>query len=270
MLTCAALALVAEPGRAQSAGDSLFQFGWIHIQPRLSNSAPRNRLRPNVLFAPLGIEDSFRSASVRLRTSSVDTLGLIFKHFLTDHWAVNLSLGIPPKTALSARGTVGPTGPTRPANSLDIGREDLNPVGSARQWAPALLVEYHFRDADDVWRPFIGIGVSYVFFTEVEINNNFARAINQQFGAPLALLAGRPGPTRGTADADDAFAPAFAAGMNLRLSSRWSLTSSVGFAPLQTTATLTLDAQDGTRLARSRTRLSSDALIYNLLAGFRF
>ena len=269
-LLCAALLLSSSASWAQAAGDNLFQFGWLHILPNESNDAPRNRLRSNPAFAVLGIEESFRSESVRISAPTVDTLGLIFKHFFTDHWAVNFTGGIPRKAAVSARGTVGPTGPTRPLNSLDIGRDEFNPVGSGRQWTPLLFAEYHFLAPDAMFRPFIGVGFTYAFFTEVELNEEFEAAINRQFGAPLALAAGRPGPTDTDSDIDNTFAPAFALGLSARLSPKWSVTSSVTYLPLSTTATVSIDAEDGTRLATARTRLKFDAVAFALLAGYHF
>ncbi len=271
-LLCCLLLILLAIAHAQSAGDNVFQFGWIHVHPQESNKAPRNRLRSSPIFPLLGVEESFRSESVRISASSTDTLGLIFKHYFTDHWVLNFTGGIPRKAALSARGIVGPTGPTRPANSLDIGREEFNPVGSARQWSPILMAEYHFRKADAAWRPYLGVGFTYAFFTEIELNDNFEAAINRQFGAPLALAlaAGRPGPTETTSDVKNTFAAAFSAGLNLRLSEHWGLTGAITFLPLQTTGTVTINSQDGTRLASSKTRLQFDPIVFSLLAGYQF
>lgn len=262
--------LLLLPAAWAAAGDSVFQFGWAHIRPQESNGAPHHRLRSNPLFPALGIEESFRSESVEVRAPDVDTLALILKHFLTDHWAINLTLGIPRKAGLEASGTVGPTGPTGPLTELDIGRDRFNPIASARQWSPILLIEYHFRDPGAAWRPFLAVGGSYTFFTEVELNERFEAAVNSRFGTPLAVIAGRPGPTDTDADIAPTLAAAFSAGFTVTLSSRWSLTTSATYLPLETTGKATLEAADGTRLATSRTRLRFDPVVFGLLAGYRF
>lgn len=264
------LLLLPGPGLARQAGDNVLQFGWAHIAPQESNGAPRNRLRDSPLFPPLEIETSFRSDSVEVIARSADTLAVVFKRFITDHWAFNFTFGVPRKAGLSARGMVGPTGPTRPLLVMDIGRDEFNPVASARQWAPLLLLEYHFRGPGAAVRPFVGAGGTYAFFTEVELNDRFEEAINRRFGTLLAAAAGRPGPTQTVADVDSAVAAAFTAGLDVEVSSRWSLTAAASYVPLETTARVTLEAEDGTRLASSRTPLRLDPVIFTLLAGYRF
>lgn len=255
---------------AQSAGDAVLLFGATYIRPSIDNSAPHNKLRPSALFPALGIEDDFRSESVRLSASSTTTMALIAKYFVTDHWALSFTGGIPRKASVRATGTIGPTGPTRPLNTIDLGKDAFNPAASARQWAPIFLLEYHLLDADAKLRPYVAAGFTYAFFTELETNDNFKNVVNRRFGTQLALAAGRPGPTTNNTKIEDVFAPAFALGLGYRISQHWKLSTSVSYIRLNSTATVELNARDGTRLARSRTDIRFNPLVFTVLAGYRF
>lgn len=266
---CAAI-LLAPPALARSEGDFVFQFGWLHARPQTDNGAPLNRLRPNPAFPVLGIEERFRSENVTLSAPNSDTLGLILKYFASDHWALKLQAGIPPKAGIHGEGVIKPTGPTGEISRIDLGKPRFNPLGRARQWSPVLMLEYHFRDPGAVVRPYVGLGTTFTWFTEVDLNGNFEDTINRRFGAPLASAAGRPGPTHTHVDAASVWEPALEVGVGMAVSERWSATLSMVYIPLTTTTTVTLDADDGTRLAESRTRISADPLVFGVLAGYRF
>ena len=64
---------------------------------------------------------------------------------------IELVLGIPPKITAKATGSVA----------------YLGEVLSARNVAPTLLVNYHFGQAGDTWRPYLGAGLNYTRFTNI-------------------------------------------------------------------------------------------------------
>ena len=64
---------------------------------------------------------------------------------------IELVLGIPPKITAKATGSVA----------------YLGEVLSARNVAPTLLVNYHFGQAGDIWRPYLGVGLNYTRFTNI-------------------------------------------------------------------------------------------------------
>lgn len=269
-LVAAVLLALPAAGSAGQRGDTIVQFGWVHSHPLDDNTPPRNTLRDSALFPVLGVDSTFRSDEIATDAGSADTLGLIVKHFLSDQWALNLTVGYPPTSRLRATGTVAPTGPTGLLINLDTGRPEFNPVASARQWSPIILLERHFGAPDAPLRPFLAAGGTVVFFTEVGFSDAFDEAVNRRFGVPLAAAAGRTGPTRLDVALDPVLAPVVAGGLGFRLSERWGLTAQLAFIPLETTATVTLDAEDGTRLGTSRTRLRFDPLVVSVLLGYRF
>lgn len=262
--------LLAFPVAAQRAGDIVLEAGWLHSMPHESNGPPRNALRANPLFPLLGVESRFASEGVRLDADSIDSLALVGQYFLTDVWALRLILGYPPKGSVEGSGTVRTTGPLGLAAQIDLGEPRFNPTGRARQWVPVFLVTRHFGAPEAVLRPYLGIGVTYAFFTEVSLNGDLKAEANRRFGTPLAFAAGIPGPTTIDARLEPNLAPALAAGVRWRFSDHWSLSGGLTFIALETDAEVNLYASDGTELARSRTRLRFDPLNITLLAGYRF
>ena len=183
---------------------------------------------------------------------------------------MRLVVGYPPKGSIDGSGTVQATGPLGNALRIDLSEPRFNPIGSARQWVPALMLAYHFGAPDAAWRPYLGAGLSSAFFSEVELNDTLEEEANRRFGMPLTLSAGIPGPTRLTSKVDSTLAPAVGAGVRWRLNETWSLSAGIDFIALETDAEIRLLASDGTELGRSRTRLRFNPVNVTLLAGYRF
>ncbi len=270
LLPALCLACLLASAQAQEAGDVLIQAGWVHIVPREDNGAPRNQLRPNPLFPLLGVESSFSSESVRILAGSVDTLGLVGQYFLTDHWALKLIVGYPPVAEARGRGIVRPTGPTGEMARIDLSEARFNPLGRARQWVPVFQLTYHLGPPHARLRPFFSAGFAYAVFTGEALNEALKAEANQQFGVPLALAAGIPGPTRIRSELDPALAPAFGTGVRWNIDASWSLSMAFDVIALETHGRVRLHASDGTELARSRTFLRLNPINISLLAGYRF
>lgn len=255
---------------AQEAGDNVVQVGVFHIETLDSSDELRTELRPSLIGDVLGIEDNFTSPGTSASVGSADTLALTYTRFLTHHWALKIEGGIPAEFELSGAGVVAPTGITGALFNVDLGDPANNPLATARQWSPAILLQYYFRGAEAKWRPYVGAGISYTWFTDVELKDAFSDDLNQQFGAVLALAAGKPGATRTDAEASTSLDPIINAGLAWALSENWGLSSSISFAPISTTATINITAEDGTRLARSRTDIDTNPLVMSLFLNYRF
>ena len=262
--------LLATPASAQRAGDILIEAGWLHSLPQESNGAPRNALRPNPLFPLLGVQSEFRSEGVRINADTLNTFALVGQYFLTDDWSMRLVVGYPPKGSIDGSGIVQATGPLGTLLRIDLSEPQFNPIGSARQWVPVFMLAYHFGAPDAVWRPYLGAGLSYAFFSEVELSDTLEDETRRRFGVPLAISAGIPGPTRLTSKVESTIAPAVGAGVRWHLDEAWSLSVGIDFIALETDAEVRLLASDGTELGRSRTRLRFDPVNITLLAGYRF
>lgn len=266
----APLAGLALPAPAQQAGDNVIQLGFFSVDT-LDRSQPlHTELRPSLLASLVGIQPSFDSAGTAATVSNANTLAFTTSHFFTDNLAVKLEGGLPAVFDLGGRGTVRPTGITGNLIAVDLGDPASNPIASAKQWSPALIAQYYFFGPKAVVRPFLGIGVTYTWFTEVETNPAFQNALNNNFGSVLALAAGKPGPTHVTSNASPSFAAAYSAGLAFRISEHWGVSGGVGYSTLKTNAKIEIKAADDTVLSTSTTKIDLNPLVYSLLFNYRF
>lgn len=266
-LACAVLSCTAF---ARKAGDHQLQLGLVHVNTLDSSTPLRTQLRPSLLGGVLGIDDDFVSEGTSAEVGSSETLLFIYSYYFTDRWSLKLEGGIPAKFDIRGGGIVRPTGVAGALISVDLGALQNNPLASATQWSPVAMLQYSFGSPRDIVRPYLGIGVTYTWFTDVELGSGFDAALNDQFGRTLALAAGKPGATLTRADASPSFAPAFNAGLAISLGERWNVSTSVSYLMLSTESTIDILAADGTRLARSSTDLDLNPLAMAVLLGYRF
>ena len=268
----AVLILLATPNAyAQKAGDDLVSLGWFHVMPQDSSTPLTTTVAPVTINTPLRLPNSFTSPGTGLSTNNSDTLGLVFSHFVTDHIAVTSVAGVPPKFKLYGHGTIQPPGPAGALGKQDIGDPAVNPiVKSVRQWSPALIFQYYFGKAEAKFRPFLGIGVSYNWFSDIQLNNNFVTSTQDNLGAILAAGAGKPGKTTVEAKASSSWQPVFNAGAIYNVTDRWGIVASVTYIPLKTTSSTIIKAADGTELAVSKAELKADPIITYLAVSYRF
>jgi outer membrane protein len=235
-----ALAALATLGSAhalaQQAGDWVLGAGWIHLAPQDSSD-------PLTLTSPVRQVIPNSGASV----SNADTLGLNAVYFVDSHWAVEGVVGVPPKFKLDGTGSLGPVGE----------------IGSARQWSPTLLGKYYFNEGNAAFRPFVGLGVTYVWYSDVNLTPAMQGAVNGLLHVP-------PAAARTTADLDGSFAPVFNIGASYQFDQHWGMSFSVSYIPLKTTATLTTTSVTGRTLATAETKLKLNPITPYLALTYRF
>jgi outer membrane protein len=166
---------------------------------------------------------------------------------VTDHFAVEALLGVPPKLNLSGTGSLS----------------ELGELGSARVWGPVLLAQYHFGEPTSRFRPYVGAGISYVWFKSVNLNSSIATG---QFLASPALGTSLEGPT--SASLSSSFAPAIDAGLAYNIDKYWSVGVSASYAWLSTKATLTTQSALGT--FSSSTKVKINPIVTFVSVGYRF
>lgn len=273
-LLCAAagaLALAPLAAQAQSAGSNVVTLGWFHVMPQQSSTPMTTNVAPTPINTPLRLPPTFTSPGTGLRTSGADTVGLTVSHFLTDHIAVTSVAGVPPVFKVSGQGTIRPPGPAGALGTQNIGLASVNPiVKSVRQWSPAVLLQYYFGAATTKFRPFLGLGVSYNWFSDLQLNTNFIKQTQDNLGAILAAGAGKPGTTSVEAKASSSWQPVFNAGLQYNLTEHFGLIASVTYIPLKTTSTVTIKAADGTVLAESKSELKADPIISYVGMTYKF
>jgi outer membrane protein len=272
-LLAAGLLIVALGGgsaHAARAGDLILQGGLFHLAPRESSEPLQTDLAPSLLGAVAGIQPSFSSEGTATSVSNEYTPALTLSYFLTDHWVIKAEGGIPAEFELYGEGVVRPTGPTGLLLRVDLGAAANNPIASVRQWSPALLLQRYFRAHQSRLRPYLGVGVTYAWFTDVALKPTLRDELARRFGAPLALATGNPGPTSVSADSDADWAPIVNAGLSYALGERWSLSLSASYLFLETTSRITIAADNGTRLAESTTALDLGTVVSSVLLYYRW
>jgi outer membrane protein len=256
---------------AQYAGDNVAVLGWFHVAPQQSSTPLTTTLAPAPINTPLRLPNSFTSQGTGLSTSNANTAGLVISHFFTDHIAVSSVAGVPPTFKLYGHGTIKPPGPAGALGNQNLSDPATNPiVGSVRQWSPAVIFQYYFRNADDHFRPFLGIGVSYNWFSDIQLNPNFVKATQDDLGSVIAAGAGKPGATQVSAKASSSWQPVFNAGASYFFTKHLGVVASVTYIPLKTTSSVIVKAADGTELAVSRADLKADPLISFLAVEYKF
>lgn len=273
LLCVAAGAAAVAPlaAHAQSAGSNVVTLGWFHIMPQQSSTPMTTNVAPTPINTPLRLPPSFTSPGTGLHTSGADTVGLTVSHFLTDHIAVTSVAGVPPVFKVSGQGTIKPPGPAGALGTQNIGLASVNPiVKSVRQWSPAAILQYYFGAANAKFRPFLGLGVSYNWFSDLQLNTNFIKQTQDNLGAVLAAGAGKPGTTSVEAKASSSWQPVFNAGLQYNMTEHFGLIASVTYIPLKTTSTVTIKAADGTVLSESKSDLKADPIISYVGMTYKF
>ncbi|MGF6779371.1 OmpW/AlkL family protein [Paraburkholderia sp. GAS334] len=256
---------------AQHAGDNVVSLGWFHVMPQDSSTPLTTHVAPTPINTPLRLPSSFTSAGTSLSTSNADTAGLVISHFFTDHLAVTSVAGIPPTFKIYGHGMIKPPGPAGALGIQDLGDPSSNPiVKSVRQWSPAVIFQYYFASATAKFRPYIGLGVSYNWFSDIQLSNNFVTSTQNNLGAVLAAGAGKPGRTTVEGKASSSWQPVFNVGAMYSITDHWGLTASVTYIPLKTTSSVIIKAADGTELGVSKAELKADPIITFVALSYRF
>lgn len=225
------LTMAAVPAMAQQAGDNIVGIGWFHLAPQDSSQ--------NLVVGGQTVPNT--GASV----GNADTLGLQFSHFFTDNWVLSGDAGIPPKFKLDGEGSL----------------QGLH-IGSAKQWSPALLVKYYFGDKNSQFRPFVGAGATYVWYSDVKLDSTFQQTLSGK------ISGGRSTAFTTSADLSSSFAPVISAGASYNFDAHWSVGFSVSYIPLKTKADLTTNTPAGP--VHSTTKLTLDPIVSFLSVGYKF
>lgn len=230
-----ALTAIASGAYAQKAGDWVVGAGALVY-------APQDSTTPLRFVSPVEREVPGSGASVK----SATTLGLNVHYFLTDNWAVEGVLGVPPRIKIDGAGTLAPIGE----------------LGSARLYAPSVLAKYFFGNADDRFRLSAGVGITYTAFRSVSLTSGMQNTL----GGALKLP---PGASSTSGSIDSKWAPVFNVGANYAIDKNWGVTFSVSYIPMKTDATLTTQV-GGKTVAVSKTRVTLDPLVPFLYLTYKF
>jgi outer membrane protein len=231
----AALICASTVAHAQSAGSFFVTTGWFHIAPQDSSDPLKET---NIGGTPVDISVPNTGAGL----TSADTAGFTLGYFVTDHIATELVMGIPPKFDLKGEGSFSQYGT----------------LGTAKQWSPTLLFKYYFREPTAKFRPYVGMGVTYTWFSDAKITNgSFESGVLH-------------GPTDVTTDRS--WAPVLNAGFVYNFTEHWFTGFSFSYVPLTVTAKLTSQAATpvGTLALKTESKIRLNPIVTYLNVGYRF
>ena len=244
---------------------------------------------------------SFASVGTGLTVDDIDTLGLTFNYNFTDNVSVQLIGGFPPVVDIAGEGQVfAPLrGSATPEGILDLAGvlvgefpitkdifvtdlSSVETVANARAWTPALELQYQFGQSGvNKFRPYLGAGLMYGYFNELDINNSIEQDLiaagdlvqNVRDDAAGRSLDGLPSSANSKVelDASDAIGPIVSLGFTYDFAENWFAVASVSYAKLSSDITIdVVNENDGVSLFTSKTEIDIDPVLTYLGVGYRF
>ncbi len=150
-------------------------------------------------------------AQLQTQTEDLSTVYLSLAHTLSTHVEIEAVLGIPPDFKVHARG---------PA-SLGSLPYNGQPASSGKQAAPALVINYNFNQPGDFYRPYLGAGLVYSHFYDIQVTPQ----TNAANGGPTSLTY------------SDSLGLLVVAGVSFRLADHWRGNLSVTHADVRPSVT---------------------------------
>ncbi|MCC7006431.1 MAG: OmpW family protein [Ottowia sp.] len=233
-ITAAAILLCASAACAQSAGSVLVTAGWLHLAPQTASDPLR-------VTSVGGTPTNIVRTGTHTNVESADTVGLGINYFITDNIVGEVFAGVPPRHTITGTGTL----------------QKYGELGNVKQWSPALLVKYYFGSATQRFRPYVGAGVNYTWFTNGQLTNSQFAKDNYGPGSSTDVKA------------DASWNPVFTLGASYAITDRWYAGAFVSYLPLQTTAKLTTTTATKT-VVTSEANIKIRPIVTYLSVGYRF
>lgn len=193
MLAIAAAALLSHNALAQSAGTWLGRIGMTTITPHVSGG---------VMSAP-----SFPNSKTDAGAATQGSVGLTYMY--TDNISVDLPLAPAFTHKLYGAGALAGMG--------QVGQVDSLPI--------SVFFQYRFFEASSTFRPYVGLGATYAYFT------------NPKGSAALTALT-NPGGAPTTLTVDSQFIVTPQIGASIALTDKWSVDVAYTQSILKTTTHL--------------------------------
>lgn len=168
----------------------------------------------------------------------VTTLGLIYGRRLTGDWTLELAGGLPPEVKVNGAGAA----------------EGLGEVGTAKAWYPALVLSYSFSNLSPHFKPYIGGGVNYTWFTDEKISAGYNSAV---------------GGTSTSGSLDSSVGPVAKAGAEINIGGSWFVDVNVQRYWIDTTATIVTEAPGFGKITR-KIDLAVDPNLYAVAIAYHF
>jgi len=184
------------------------------------------------------VSGPFTQPGLTADVGNIQTLYLAYLRRLSEHFDLELTAGIPPRTDTIARG---------PAKVGSV-PWDGQTVGTVKWFAPTMLLEYKFNDDSAAFRPFVGAGLNFTHFYDRKINAAGEAAL----GGPTSV------------SLKNSVGPAATIGVYYRVWHTWHVVGS--FSASQVTSTLETNTAGVVR----RTNVSFNPQVIVLSVGYSF
>ena len=203
-LACALL-VAASGAFAQKAGDNIISMGLASVNPSTSLGKLTSTSSTDSNATGAYFTGALNNATASVGSATTVSFGWL--HMYTDNIGAEATFGLPPEVTLDLTTTTAPH-PGAAKNKI---------------WSPTFVAKYFFGTAEDKWRPYVGLGASYVSFHGIAINSadNTVRYLANTSAA-----------------FSSSWAPVYNAGMIYNIDEKWSISGSVSYLPIKATATL--------------------------------
>jgi outer membrane protein len=208
--------LAAGSAQAQVAGQAMVKVGWNWIEPKVESGD---------LSAPSlpGTKIDVKSSSALLITAA---------YMFTDNWSMEFLAGLPYKHDIEGAGAI----------------QGVGKIGSVHQVSPTLLGQYRFLDANAMFRPYVGLGVTYAVFYDTEGSSTLTSLTN-------------PGGPPTTIGSDRSWGGTGELGLTYKINDQWFIDAAV----LKTFISTTTSLSTGQSLTAKLNPVSA-----NISVGYRF
>jgi len=216
LLALAAAMTVASAASAQTAGTWLGTLGANKITPKVESGDVSAPAQPGTK-TDVGSDTKPRFA---------------IAYMVNDNVSAEIDLGLPYKHDLYGAGTIDGTGKLATAEVLP----------------PTAFIQYRFLPANSVFRPYVGLGITYAMFQKERGSGQLTAVLNT--GGPGA-----------TFKLDDKWAASYQIGGTVKINEKWFLDASVIKTKLKTKAHYSTGQVQDVRL---------DPLAVNVSIGYAF
>lgn len=188
---------------------------WAHADEALG-PMPRNEVRAGAYFvfynlSAQNLYGQYVVPGLNAEMKNLQTPYFAYERYLPWHLSAELALGVPPLTKIYGKGpdTVG---------SVRFANQELL---TARWFAPSVLINYTLLDDTHRFRPYVGVGLTYVNF------------YSRQATAAAQAVVG--GPTR--VSLPSSIGPTATLGLSYRVAQRWSVYASYSISRVRSLLT---------------------------------
>lgn len=200
-LSLSALALSALLASSAAVAQYTIQVGGAYVDP---SSSAGNATGP---LTPLN--------AISLTVKPQSTVFFSVSREINDNWDVQLAMGMPPVHDVAFKVTKASALPS------SVAAQDGVIISKVTQVAPTLFANFKFGEANNTFRPFVGLGVNYTMFSPAETT-----AANDAING---------GPTK--IKLTDSWGLAWQFGAVYKIDKKWSVSGTYSSADVKTVVT---------------------------------